>query len=256
MNGPRLAGLSAAIFAAAIGLAQYHPLGNPRGVPRQARAELLNGAHMSNDARRVLIEKCANCHSNATSWPIYSNIAPLSWIIEHDVIEGREHMNLSNWQSLAPDLQETLAEEIVREVRRKSMPPVQYRMVHWNSKLYAPDEAALVALAPEEADDQPANPGDALRGKLVFERRCTGCHALDSNREGPHLRGVYGRTAGTVPGFEYSAGVRKSGIVWNDTTIERWLRGTDDFIPDNKMGFRVPKAQDRADVIAFLKTVR
>lgn len=256
MKTLNLAGLAVAAFAAAIGLAQYHPLGNPRSVPRQSRAELLSGVHMSADARRVLIEKCANCHSNATSWPIYSNVAPVSWIVERDVLEGREHLNLSNWQSLSPDRQESLAQEIVREIRRKSMPPMQYRLVHWNSRLFASDEAALVALAPEEADDQATRPGDAALGKMVFERRCTGCHALDSDREGPHLRGVYGRRAGIVPGFEYSAGVKNSGIVWNDANIERWLRGTDEFIPDNKMGFRVPQAQDRADVIAFLKTVR
>ena len=256
MKGLKIAGPALAVFAAAIGLAQYHPLGNPRSVPQQTRAELLKGVRMSVDARRVLIEKCANCHSNATSWPIYSNIAPLSWIIERDVLDGRERLNLSNWQSLPPDRQETLSEEIVREIRRSSMPPVQYRLVHWNSRMYAADEAALVALAPEQADDQAAGPGDASRGKLVFEHRCTGCHALDSNREGPHLRGVYGRAAGTVPDFEYSAAIRKSGIVWNDATIERWLRDTDDFIAGNNMGFRVPKAQDRADVIAFLKTVR
>ena len=256
MKELKIAGLGIAVFASAIGLAQYHPLGNPRSVPRQARAELLTGVHLSADARRVLIEKCSNCHSNATSWPVYSNVAPLSWIIERDVLEGREHLNLSNWQSLPPDRQETLAEEIVREIKRKAMPPMQYRLVHWNSRLHTADEAALAALAPDQADDQPAAEGDAARGKAIFERRCTGCHALDSNREGPHLRGVYGRTAGTVPDFEYSAAIRKSGIVWNDANIERWLRGTDEFIPGNNMGFRVPKAQDRADVVAFLKSVR
>ena len=250
------AGLIVGAFAAGIGLAQIHPYGNPRSMPRQARAELLNGAHMSVDARRVLTEKCADCHSNATSWPIYSNVAPFSWLIERDVLDGRQHLNLSNWQNLQPDRQEVLAEEIVREVRRHSMPPVQYRLVHWNTRLSAGDEAALVALAPDEADERPVGPGDAVRGKSVFERRCTGCHALDSNREGPHLRGVYGRTSGTVPDFEYSDAIKKSGIVWNEDTIERWLRDTDAFVPGNNMGFRVPKAQDRADVIAFLKTVR
>ena len=256
MRALKIAGPVLAVLASAIGLGQYHPLGNPRSVPRQARSELLNGVRMSADARRVLTEKCANCHSNATSWPIYSNFAPLSWIIERDVLEGRDHLNLSNWQSLPPDRQENLAEEIVREIKRKSMPPLQYRLVHWSSQIYAADGAALNSLAPEEADDQTAGPGDTARGKLVFEHRCTGCHALDSNREGPHLRDVYGRRAGTVPDFEYSAAIRKSGIVWNDATIERWLRDTDEFIPGNKMGFRVPKAQDRADVIAFLRSMR
>jgi len=256
MKGLKFGGLGVGVLAAAISLAQYHPLGNPRSFPLQARAELLNGAHMSDDARRVLVEKCADCHSNASRWPIYSNVAPISWLIERDVLEGRDRLNFSNWQSLPPDRQETLAEEIVRQVRRGSMPPIQYRLAHWNSNLNSADKAALAALAPAERAEVPAGPGDATRGEAVFEHRCTGCHALDSDREGPHLRGVYGRTAGTVPGFDYSDAIKKSGIVWDDANIERWLHGTDEFIPGNNMGFRVQKAQDRADVIAFLKTVR
>ena len=255
MNWLRFSGTGVGLFAAAIGLAQYHPLGNPRSVPQHARTELLEGARMPADAKRILIENCANCHSNSTSWPIYSNLAPVSWLIERDVIEGREHLNLSNWQTLPPDRQEMLAEEIVQQVRKGSMPPMQYRLIHWKSNLSAADKATLSALAPEEVDEGPAGPGDAARGKTVFEHRCTGCHALDSDREGPHLRGVYGRQAGSVPNFDYSAAIKKSGVVWNEANIERWLRDTDAFIPDNNMGFRVPKAQDRADVIAFLKTM-
>ena len=256
MKGLTIARFGIGLLAAAVGLAQYHPFGNPRTVPGQALAELLNGAQMPDSAKRILIEKCANCHSNASSWPIYSNIAPVSWLIERDVVEGRDRLNLSKWRGLAPDRRESLAEEIVRQVNRGSMPPLRYRLAHWNSNLSAPEKSALSALAPETVEDKPAGQGDPMRGKAVFERRCTGCHALDVNREGPHLRGVYGRKAGTVPGFNYSEGVRKSGLIWNDASIERWLRDTDAMIADNRMGFRVPKAQDRADVIAFLKTVR
>jgi cytochrome c len=256
MNRFAIARFGIGLLVAGVGLAQYHPLGNPRTVPGQARAELLNGAQMPDNAKRILIEKCANCHSDAPSLPVYSNVAPVSWLIERDVVEGRDRLNLSKWRELAPDRRESLAEEIVRQVNRGSMPPLRYRLIHWNSNLSAPEKSALSALAPEAVEDKSAGRGDAMRGKSVFERRCTGCHALDINREGPHLRGVYGRKAGTAPDFDYSEGVRKSGLIWNDANIERWLRDTDAVIHDNKMGFRVPKAQDRADVIAFLKTVR
>jgi cytochrome c len=257
MNRLTITRLGIGLLAAGFGLAQFHPLGNPRAGHEQARADLLIGAKMPASAKRILIEKCANCHSDASSWPIYSDIAPISWLIERDVLKGRDHLNLSKWKELAPYRQETLAEEIVRQVRSSSMPPLRYRLIHWNSALSPADKAALSALAPEVAvEDASAGPGDPIRGKAVFERRCTGCHALDSDREGPHLRGVYGRAAGTVPGFDYSEGVRKSGLIWNDTNIERWMRDTEAMIPDSKMGFRVPKAQDRADVVAFLKTVR
>lgn len=95
--------------------------------------------------------------------------------------------------------------------------------------------------------------GDAVRGKLVFEKRCTGCHAMDENLEGPRLAGVYGRKAGSVPGFDYSVGLRESGLTWNDATLEKWLSGPDLLVPGTKMDFYVPRAQERSDLIAYFK---
>ena len=51
-------------------------------------------------------------------------------------------------------------------------------------------------------------------GKELFEKRCGGCHALDRDKEGPRLRGVYGRVAGSVDSFQYSDAVKKSKITW------------------------------------------
>jgi cytochrome c len=59
----------------------------------------------------------------------------------------------------------------------------------------------------------------ALRtGQLLFEKRCGGCHAMDREKEGPRLAGVYGRTAGSVSSFEYSEALKGSGIDWNAET--------------------------------------
>jgi cytochrome c len=98
-----------------------------------------------------------------------------------------------------------------------------------------------------------AGDGDAVRGKAVFEKRCMGCHAMDADREGPRLLGVYGRKAGSVPGFTYSAGLKNLGVTWNDATLEKWLSDPDLIVPDNNMSFGVPKAEDRRDLIAYLK---
>jgi cytochrome c len=98
-----------------------------------------------------------------------------------------------------------------------------------------------------------AGAGDAARGKAVFEKRCTGCHAINVDREGPRLAGVYGRKAGSVARFIYSAGLKNSGITWNDATLEKWLSDPDVMVPDNNMSFSVPKAEERRDVIAYLK---
>jgi hypothetical protein len=78
------------------------------------------------------------------------------------------------------------------------------------------------------------------------------CHAIDVDREGPKLAGVYGRRAGGVAGFTYSAGLKNSGVTWNDATLEKWLSDPDVMVPDNNMSFSVPKAEERRDLIAFL----
>ncbi len=90
-------------------------------------------------------------------------------------------------------------------------------------------------------------------GKALFERRCGGCHALDRDKEGPRLSGVYGRFAGSVDSFQYSDAVRKSKIKWTEDTLDAWLTDTGKLIPDNDMAFRVEKADERQAIIAYLK---
>jgi cytochrome c len=96
--------------------------------------------------------------------------------------------------------------------------------------------------------------GDAQRGKALYDSRCTACHSLDHSRIGPAHRGVFGRHAGQVVGFEYSLALRRSHVVWNARALERWLTDPELFIPGQKMGYTVPDAQDRADIIAFLES--
>jgi len=100
---------------------------------------------------------------------------------------------------------------------------------------------------------QASEPGDPARGREVFEKRCTGCHSLEENREGPKLQGVYGRTSGKAPGFTYSEALIKAAIVWDEVSLEQWLADTDAFVPGNNMDFRVPKPQERRDLASFLK---
>ena len=99
----------------------------------------------------------------------------------------------------------------------------------------------------------PGGAPDAERGKELFEKRCTGCHALDSDKEGPRLRGVYGRKSGTVGSFSYSEALKKAGVVWDAVSLNQWLTDTEKLVPNNDMAFRVAKADERSDIIAYLK---
>jgi cytochrome c len=93
------------------------------------------------------------------------------------------------------------------------------------------------------------------RGKDLFVRRCSGCHAVDLNKEGPRLRGVYGRKAASVPGFGYSEALKKAGFRWDDASLDRWLNDPDAMAPDTDMAFRLADGEERKAVIAYLKTL-
>jgi cytochrome c len=100
------------------------------------------------------------------------------------------------------------------------------------------------------ADGQSAPDGQAL-----FERRCTGCHALDSDHEGPRLRGVVGRPAGSVKTFQYSDALKNAKHAWNEANLDKWLTDPESLVPDNDMSFRVPKQEERTAIIAYLKSL-
>jgi len=99
--------------------------------------------------------------------------------------------------------------------------------------------------------------GDAAKGKLVF-LECQGCHAVapgGAGLVGPDLEGVVGRKAGSAPGYDYSAALKNSGLVWNDTTLDKWLTDPSGLVPGTKMAFAgIDSPALRADVIAYLAT--
>jgi cytochrome c len=245
----------AVIVAAVFGLGFVHPFGNPRAEPAEGLGTLLQGAKMPADAKAVLVAKCADCHSSETRWPVYARVAPGSWLIERDIIEARKKMDFSRWKEMPEEKQQVLMAKIVEEARTGDMPPVQYLALHWNARLSKTDVAALSMLGKSAGTSETAlaGEGDAAHGKVVFEKRCVGCHAMDVDREGPRLAGVYGRKAGSVAGFDYSAGLKSSGITWTDASLERWLSDPDMVVKDNNMSIGVPKAEERRDLIAYLK---
>ena len=101
----------------------------------------------------------------------------------------------------------------------------------------------------------PAIAGDPVRGQELYESRCIACHSPDANRAGPKHRGVVGRVSGTVPDFDYSKALKQAQVVWDEQSLDRWLTNPQGFIPGQKMNFRVNDPDDRADLIAYLKTL-
>jgi len=111
--------------------------------------------------------------------------------------------------------------------------------------------AVLLTSALLSASSQAQTP--AKSGKELFEKRCGGCHALDRDKEGPRLGGVYGRTAASVSTFLYSDGLQKAKFNWTEEKLDKWLTDPDKLVADNDMTFHVESADERRQIIAFLK---
>jgi cytochrome c len=100
--------------------------------------------------------------------------------------------------------------------------------------------------------------GDPVRGQAAFAP-CRACHVTQAgvNRVGPSLHRIIGRKAGTVPGFNYSAANRGSGVTWTPQIMFTYLENPRKFMPGTKMAYAGLKdPQKRADVIAWLATQR
>lgn len=99
--------------------------------------------------------------------------------------------------------------------------------------------------------------GDAVKGKTVYNQ-CMACHSVKEgeNRVGPSLHAHVGKKAASVAGFTYSEAMKKSGLVWTEEELYKYLEAPQRSVPGTKMSYAgMKKPQDRADVIAYLKTI-
>ncbi|HOC44616.1 MAG TPA: heme-binding domain-containing protein [Thermoanaerobaculales bacterium] len=93
--------------------------------------------------RAVLRASCYDCHSHETSWPWYSRVAPVSWLVAHDIEEGRDHLNFSMWGSYDQKRRAKLAEEMWEEVEEGAMPLKMYLLAHPDARLSEAAKATL-----------------------------------------------------------------------------------------------------------------
>ncbi len=128
------------ILVAVLGLIQLIPVerSNP-AVEEEIQAPVV--------VQGILERACYDCHSHATRWPWYARVAPVSWLVAHDVDEGREHLNFSTWNRYDAKERAEKVEEIWEEVEEGEMPLWFYLPLHPEAELSESDHAALKAWA-------------------------------------------------------------------------------------------------------------
>ena len=121
---------------AVLGLAiQIVPYGHARTNPAVRKEPAWDGPA----TRELAVRACYDCHSNQTVWPWYAKMAPVSWLIQNDVEDGRRKLNFSEW-----DRPQREARAVTRRIQRGSMPPWYYVMMHSQAKLSDAEKQALV----------------------------------------------------------------------------------------------------------------
>ena len=139
-------------LVAALLLAQLVPYGHAHDNPRPTQQARFASAQ----DQRLFATACGDCHSDQTRWPWYSNVAPVSWLVQHDVEDGRGSFNVSAWDTRQPGL-----DEVVGNIEHGSMPPWQYKIIHGDARLSSAKKAQLVAAMRRlYQHDPPAVTGD------------------------------------------------------------------------------------------------
>jgi cytochrome c len=100
---------------------------------------------------------------------------------------------------------------------------------------------------------------DVTAGQQVFNNICRTCHSTkeSDNRLGPHVRGIVGRKAGSLPNYAYSSAMKSANFIWDEEKLERFIANPEETVPGNSMKpyGGVPSVESRAKLIAFLKTL-
>ena len=132
MAGVRIVRRLAIVFLILFVVAQFiRPARtNPRSQPS---ANLMTKA--PREVAQIFDRSCRDCHSNDTRWPLYTQVAPMSWLVTYDVREGRDHFNYSEWTAIDPDDQDKLLGGVCTLAKRGRMPLWQYLLIHRGARL-------------------------------------------------------------------------------------------------------------------------
>ena len=111
--------------------------------PVNKSIDFITLAKPSEEVQGILVTSCYDCHSNETTYPWYTDVAPLSWWLKHHINEGREHLNFSEWGNYTEKRQQHKLEECIEEVNEGEMPLSSYTIMHKDAALSPAQQKAL-----------------------------------------------------------------------------------------------------------------
>ena len=117
----------------------------------------------------------------------------------------------------------------------------------------------IIGVAALLADASPSlAAGDAAAGELAFTATCGACHSTSPgvNKIGPSLAAIVGAKSGAAPGYNFSRTLKAANITWDEQTLDKFLENPPTDVHGTKMVISVPDAEDRKDIIAYLKTLK
>lgn len=131
---------------------QFIPSGMPEVKPEDERS-IVHSMLVTENVKDILKTSCFDCHSNQTRFPWYSGIAPSSWLLADHIIEGKSHLNFSEWEDYSRREKIGLLDDIKDEVESGKMPLKSYLLLHRDAKLDE-DEARILVNWAEEATEK------------------------------------------------------------------------------------------------------
>jgi mono/diheme cytochrome c family protein len=171
-----------AIGAALFLLIQVIPIG-----PQRTNPPVVTEPKWDSPQTRALAKRaCFDCHSNEIKWPWYSRIAPVSWLLANDVLEGRAAFNFSDWH--AGDMNSTV---MAAQIDGGRMPLPQYLWMHPSARLTDAETKQLIAGLTSTLASETVNPpatAPATDGASLLEARCTACHSIDRVKQAKKTR--------------------------------------------------------------------
>ncbi len=144
--------IAVSIILSLVVIIQFVPNQLPENIDDKSK-DIIETEGAPEEVKMILLKACYDCHSNQSVYPLYSYIAPFSWLVAKDVKEGREELNFSEWADLSKRRRIKLMSSVAEEVEKKAMPLKIYTVIHRDAILSDDEISAITNWTKSISDD-------------------------------------------------------------------------------------------------------